>query len=152
VSFVELDDSVFTSSDFAPGVILVRFLDAGLSVLDMIINNYFIDMLSITMPALFLKKQYTMATTKKKWSGSVTKNSNALDLEPKVFNKSSAKEIATSLKRSAAQSTRKKGTPYQSAMSMLNFYINRAGKNLSPTKKKRLQSAKAQLKKVFHKD
>jgi hypothetical protein len=88
----------------------------------------------------------------KKWSGKVTHNSNALDPEPSVFKKSSAKEIAASLKRSAMRSTRKKGTPYQSAMSMLNFYINRAGKNLSPTKKKKLESAKNQLRKVFHKD
>jgi hypothetical protein len=88
----------------------------------------------------------------KKWSARVTRTSDALDLEQSVFKKKSAKEIASSLKRSATRSTRKKGTPYQSAMSMLNFYINRAGKNLSPTRKKKLESAKIQLKKVFHKD
>jgi hypothetical protein len=82
----------------------------------------------------------------------VTKTSNALDLEPSVFRKNSAKEIASSLKRSAMRSNRKKGTPYQSAMSMLNFYINRAGKNLPATKKRKLEAAKRQLKKVFHKD
>lgn len=87
----------------------------------------------------------------KKWSASVTHNSNALDLESKVFTKT-PKEIATSLKRSATRSTRRKGTPYQSAMSMLNFYINRAGKNLSPTKKRKLEAAKGQLRKVFHRD
>lgn len=90
--------------------------------------------------------------SKKKWSGHVTKTSNALDLEPSVFKKNSAKEIASSLKRSAMRSNRKKGTPYQSAMSMLNFYINRAGKNLPATKKRKLEAAKRQLKKVFHKD
>ncbi len=95
-----------------------------------------------------------MKTTKstKRWSGPVTKNSNALDLEPSVFKKNSAKEIATSLKRSATRSNRKKGTPYQSAMSMLNFYINRAGKNLPATKKRKLESAKKELRKIFHKD
>jgi len=87
----------------------------------------------------------------KKWSAKVTHNSNALDLESKVFTKS-PKEIAGSLKRSATRSTRRKGTPYQSAMSILNFYINRAGKNLSPVKKRKLEAAKGQLRKVFHKD
>jgi len=91
-------------------------------------------------------------STNKKWSGRVTRTSNALDLESSVFKKNSAKDIASSLKRSAERSTRKKGTPYQSAMSMLNFYINRAGKNLSPTRKRKLESAKGQLKKLFHKD
>jgi hypothetical protein len=92
-----------------------------------------------------------MKKAPKKWSSNVTHNSNALDLESKVFTKG-AKEIASSLKRSATHSKRRKGTPYQSAMSMLNFYINRAGKNLSPTKKKKLESAKGQLRKAFHKD
>jgi hypothetical protein len=87
----------------------------------------------------------------KRWSAKVTHGSNALDLESKVFTKS-PKEIASSLKRSAERSKRRKGTPYQSAMSMLNFYINRAGKNLSSTKKRKLESAKGQLRKVFHKD
>lgn len=94
-----------------------------------------------------------MATaTKKKWSAHVTKTSDALDLESSVFKKNSAREIAGSLKRSAERSKRRKGTPYQSAMSMLNFYINRAGTNLSPTRKKKLESAKGQLRKLFHKD
>jgi hypothetical protein len=88
----------------------------------------------------------------KRWSARVTKHSNALDLQPSVFKKDSAKEIAASLKRSATRSTRKKGTPYQSAMSMLNFYINRAGKNLPATRKRKLESAKRELKKAFHKD
>jgi len=87
----------------------------------------------------------------KKWSAKVTHNSNALDLESKVFTRS-PEEIASSLKRLATRSTRRKGPPYQSAMSTLNFYINRAGKNLSPTKKRKLEAAKGQLRKVFHKD
>ena len=88
----------------------------------------------------------------RKWSAHVTKTSNALDLQPKVFKKSSGKEIASSLKRSAMRSKRKKGTPYQSAMSMLNFYINRAGKNLPASRKRKLESAKNELRKIFHKE
>jgi len=79
----------------------------------------------------------------KKWSGQVTKHSNALDLEKDVFKQHDPKKIAQSLKRSAEHSNRKKSGPYQSAMSMLNFYINRAGKNLAakekqPWKKQRM--------------
>lgn len=89
---------------------------------------------------------------KRKWSASVTRHSNALDLEPSIFKSGSAEKIAQSLKRSSTGSKRKKGTPYQSAMSMLNFYINRAGKNLSARQKKTLETAKEKLKKVFHKE
>jgi len=85
----------------------------------------------------------------KKWSAYVTRNSNALDLEPGIFTFSDAKQIARSLKRSAVISTRKKGTPYQSAMSMLNFYINRAGKNLSEKQRSVLEKAKGELRKLF---
>jgi putative cell wall-binding protein len=91
-------------------------------------------------------------STKKKWSASVTKHSNALDLESNVFKSGSAEKIAQSLKRSSSKSKRKKGTPYQSAMSMLNFYINRAGKNLSARQKKTLENAKEKLRKVFHRE
>jgi hypothetical protein len=89
---------------------------------------------------------------KKKWSGYVTKNSNALNLEPDVFKKKDPKTIALSLKRSAEHSKRKKSGSYQSAMSMLNFYINRAGKNLTKKEKKPLEKAKDELRKLFHKD
>lgn len=85
----------------------------------------------------------------KKWSSDVTKNSDALDLGEGVFTKDDPKEIATSLKRSAEESTRRKATPYQSAMSMLNFYINRAGSNLSDRRKRTLENAKVELKKMF---
>ena len=84
-----------------------------------------------------------------KWSKKVTENSNALDLEEGVFNFKEPKEIAQSLKKSAEQSKRRKGTPYQSAMSMLNFYINRAGKNLPSERKKILEQAKVELRKLF---
>jgi hypothetical protein len=85
----------------------------------------------------------------KKWSQSVTKKSNALDLEPSVFTWDDPKRIALSLKRSAESSTRRKSDPFRSAMSMLNFYMNRAGKNLSPERRKTLDSAKRELRRVF---
>lgn len=86
-----------------------------------------------------------------KWSKKVSENSNALDLESGVFSLQDPKKIAESLKRSAEQSERRKGTPYQSAMSMLNFYINRAGKNLKEERKKTLELSKIELKKLFAK-
>jgi Protein of unknown function (DUF3175) len=82
----------------------------------------------------------------KKWPHKVTETSEALDL-PKGLFKLSPKEIAKGLKRSAMESG--KGDPYQSAMSMLNFYINRAGKNLSSSDKNRLELVKNELRKVF---
>jgi hypothetical protein len=87
----------------------------------------------------------------KYWSGAVTRDSNALDLEADVFKQDSAKEIAASLKRSADQSTRRKSSPFRSAMSMLTFYINRGGKNLSAPRKKILQDAKDELRKLYGK-
>jgi len=84
------------------------------------------------------------------WSGRVTRTSNALDLEPKVFTQRSPRRIALSLKRSAERSTRRKAGPYQSAMSMLNFYINRAGSGLSKSQKAVLAHAKEELRKIFH--
>jgi hypothetical protein len=87
--------------------------------------------------------------SRKYWSGRVTRESNALDLEEGVFTKDNPEEIAESLKLSAEKSARRKGTPYQSAMSMLNFYINRAGKNLPPRRKKILEKAKASLRRLF---
>ena len=86
-----------------------------------------------------------------KWSKKVTENSNALDLEKGVFSLKDPKKIAESLKRSALQSERRKGTPYQSAMSMLSFYINRAGKNLPDERRETLEKVKIELKKLFHK-
>jgi putative cell wall-binding protein len=93
-----------------------------------------------------------MKTRAKKhyWSGEVTRNSNALDLRSKVFTQTNPRRIALSLKRSAQASKRRKGTPYQSAMSMLNFYINRAGSGLSAKQKGVLTRAKSELRKVFH--
>jgi hypothetical protein len=83
------------------------------------------------------------------WSGRVTRESNALDLEEGVFTWKEPERIAASLKRSAEESSRRKGTPLQSAMSMLNFYINRAGKNLPPGRLRVLQKAKEELRGLF---
>ena len=85
----------------------------------------------------------------KYWSGEVTKHSNALDLENKVFTWKSPKRIALSLKKSADASTRRKGTPYQSAMSMLTFYVNRAGRGLPEPRRRVLEHAKRELRKAF---
>ena len=87
-----------------------------------------------------------------RWSARVTRHSNALDLEKSVFKSSDRHRIALSLKRSAERSKRRKGTPYQSAMSMLNFYINRAGKGLPQRKVRVLERAKGELRKVFGQD
>jgi hypothetical protein len=84
-------------------------------------------------------------TKKKYWSGKVTRESDALDIESGVFTWKDPKRIAHSLKESAESSHRRKGTPYQSAMSMLNFYINRAGKNLPKAQEKILEKAKSEL-------
>lgn len=89
--------------------------------------------------------------TGKKWSASVTEHSDALDLDPGVFESEDPKHIAVSLKRSAEAGNRCKGTPFQSAMSMLNFYINRAGKNLSAAHKQVLERAKDELRGQFGK-
>jgi len=86
----------------------------------------------------------------KYWSGEVTRRSNALDLEQGVFTWKDPALIAASLKRSAEESTRRKGTPFQSAMSMLNFYINRAGKrHIAPDQRKVLEQAKDELRRQF---
>ncbi|MBU1326841.1 DUF3175 domain-containing protein [Patescibacteria group bacterium] len=85
----------------------------------------------------------------KNWSDYVTKHSVALDLEDGVFTWDDPKKIAASLKNSADNSLRRKASPFQSAMSMLNFYINRAGKNLPPSRKTILNKAKIELRSLF---
>jgi hypothetical protein len=92
-----------------------------------------------------------MAQSKKKnrWSADVTAHSDALDLEPKVFEKESAEEIAKSLKRSAESSDRRKSSAFRSAMSMLTFYINRAGRNLPAERRRTLEAAKEKLRGLF---
>lgn len=88
----------------------------------------------------------------KRWSKHVTETSNSLDLENSVFKKDDPVAIARSLKQSANKSHRRKGTPFQSAMSMLNFYINRAGKNLPEHQLSVLEKAKDELRVVFGRD
>jgi hypothetical protein len=88
-------------------------------------------------------------SNRNRWSAKVTKHSDALDLERSVFKSEDPHKIALSLKRSAQASKRRKGTPYQSAMSMLNFYINRAGKSLPQKQKRVLERAKDELRDVF---
>jgi Protein of unknown function (DUF3175) len=85
----------------------------------------------------------------KRWSQRVTRESDALDLERGVFKLTSAKKIAASLKRSAEHSSRRKSGAYRSALSMLTFYINRAGKTLPKTQRERLERAKVELKHQF---
>ncbi len=87
----------------------------------------------------------------KRWSQDVTEHSNALDLRKGVFTLKDAKKIAASLKRSAEESKRRKSDPYRSAMSMLTFYINRAGKSLKKADRERLEKAKVELRKTFGK-
>lgn len=83
------------------------------------------------------------------WSQEVTQKSNALDLEADVFTLDDPREIARSLKRSAEASSRRKSPPYRSAMSMLTFYINRAGRGLPEGRKRVLEEAKIELRKEF---
>jgi hypothetical protein len=90
--------------------------------------------------------------TGRRWSARVTRESDALTLKKGVFSKRSPKAIALSLKRSAEHSHRRKSSPYRSAMSMLTFYINRAGKNLPAGRKKILRKAKDELREAFGKD
>ena len=87
----------------------------------------------------------------KRWSQEVTEHSDALDLQRGVFTLKDPKAIAASLKRSAEASKRRKSDPYRSAMSMLVFYINRAGKNLKQADRDRLERAKDELRKAFGK-
>ena len=92
-----------------------------------------------------------MANKRKRWSQRVTDTSNALDLDQGVFSKDDPRSIARSLKRSADRSQRRKSNPFRSAMSMLTFYINRAGKKLSRSRRKRLETAKEELRDLYGK-
>lgn len=91
------------------------------------------------------------ASSKQQWSQKVTESSDALDLEAGVFTLDNPREIALSLKRSAEQSWRRKADPYRSAMSMLTFYINRAGSKLPASQRKRLEKAKDELRDLYGK-
>ena len=92
------------------------------------------------------------AASKRRAGPARTEHSDALTLEGGVFTSKDPRRIAASLKRSAERSNRRKSDPFRSALSMLTFYINRAGKNLPPARKKILMQAKAELRKQFGKD
>lgn len=95
------------------------------------------------------RKKKSSARSPQRWSQRVTQESNALDLEAGVFKKRSARAVALSLKRSAARSRRRKSSPFCSAMSMLNFYLNRAGKGLSASRRRTLERAKDELRRLY---
>jgi hypothetical protein len=95
------------------------------------------------------RRKPVAAKTTKRWSQRVTQHSDALDLKQGVFKLTDPRKIAASLKRSAEHSTRRKSGAYRSALSMLTFYINRAGKTLPKTQRDRLQRAKGELKRAF---
>jgi hypothetical protein len=97
------------------------------------------------------KTRRKRAPRTRKWSSAVTRNSNALDLAGGVFRKSDPGAIARSLKRSAERSRRRKSSPYRSAMSMLTFYINRAGGQLSARRRRILEAAKRRLRELYAK-
>jgi len=98
------------------------------------------------MPAK--KKRAPRRPQARRWSRRVTERSDALDLESRVFTRS-PRQIALSLKRSAERSNRRKSGPFRSAMSMLTFYENRAGRNLSAAKRRRLHQAKEELRRLY---
>jgi hypothetical protein len=100
------------------------------------------------MPEAKSRPKSRARKSQRRWSA-VSRRSNALDLEPEVFKGKDPHRVALSLKRSAEASTRRKSTPYRSAMSMLTFYINRAGKDLSGRQKHVLERAKDELRKAF---
>jgi hypothetical protein len=90
-----------------------------------------------------------MSNDRPRWSRDVTRSSNALDLEPGVFTWSNPRDIAISLQRSAEQSDRRRADPFRSAMSMLTFYINRAGSKLDADQRERLEAAKDELRALY---
>jgi hypothetical protein len=104
---------------------------------------------SAKRPVRSSKARKKKSPPSRRWSHQVMETSDALDLEPNVFKRGSARQIALSLERSAERSRRRKSAPFRSAMSMLNFYINRGGKNLSATRRQVLERAKDELRDVF---
>ena len=94
-------------------------------------------------------KQRSSGSNTGRWSHHVMETSDAMDIEHEIFKEGSAQEIADSLKKSSTRSSRRKGTLFQSAMSMLNFYINRAGRNLPKSRRTILDSAKKRLRAAF---
>lgn len=101
------------------------------------------------MPARTTAPRRNAGRSPRRWSARVTETSNALDLEPHVFTKSTPRAIAQSLKRSADRSERRKSDPFRSAMSMLTFYVNRAGRNLPEDTLRKLEAAKDELRALY---
>jgi uncharacterized protein DUF3175 len=97
------------------------------------------------------KSRRARASKTRKWSSAVTQHSNALDLPKGLFQKDDPAAIARGLKRSAERSTRRKASPFRSALSMLTFYINRAGRNLSARQRHTLEAAKGRLRELYAK-
>jgi hypothetical protein len=95
------------------------------------------------------KPKSTQRSNPRRWSHHVMETSDAMDIQREIFKEGSAQEIADSLKKSSTRSSRRKGTPFQSAMSMLNFYINRAGRNLPKSRRTTLDNAKKRLREAF---
>jgi hypothetical protein len=95
------------------------------------------------------KKKAKRAAPKRKWSQKVTEQSDALDLQKGVFTRKSARAVAESLKQSADHAPRAKSSPFRAAMSMLTFYLNRAGSTLSAVRKRTLGRAKEELRKLY---
>ena len=102
-----------------------------------------------TKPRRSASRPTTRRKATRRWSARVTRESDALDLDRGVFTRRDPKQIASSLKRSAMRSKRRKADPYRSALSMLTFYVNRAGKNLPASRRKTLQRAKGELRKRY---
>ena len=98
------------------------------------------------------RKRAPARKNRRRWSREVTEHSDALTLDKGVFSKRDPKAIAASLKRSAERSRRRKADPFRSALSMLTFYINRAGKNLAASRKRTLMRAKDELRRQFGRD
>lgn len=98
------------------------------------------------------KRKKASAGKGRRWSRRVTETSDAMTLEKGVFTKGSARAIARSVKRSAERSKRRKSNPYRSAMSMLTFYLNRAGKGLPASQRKKIEQAKDELRDLYDKD
>jgi hypothetical protein len=98
------------------------------------------------------KKATRKRAPRKRWSQRVTKTSDALTLDGRVFARNDPRSIARSLKRSAERSRRRKSGSYASAMSMLTFYINRAGRKLPASRKRKLMAAKQELRSLYGKD
>lgn len=101
------------------------------------------------LPPAAAAKGFRHGQSKKKWSQSVTENSNAMDLKEGVFKSDDPKKIARSVKHSAEESDRRKSSPFRAAMSMLTFYINRASEQLSKKRRGTLEKAKDELRKDF---